>query len=254
VDESNRILMALRALVAVDADAGRVVLVDTGAGSKWPENEAARFAIEDDTDAIPRALAPLGLGVSDVTDIVATHLHFDHCGGMTEWEGEPGGATRHRFPNATIWVHEGQWKHANAPTRKDRASYLARDLRGLEEGRRLRLVRGDEPAPDLPGIVWRLSHGHTPYQLLPLFEDPEAPVLFVGDMMPTTSHLRPAWVMAYDLHPLTTIDERLRLYDECASSGLRVAFCHDRALGGATLHFPSGKPAVKEPLDLAPPA
>ncbi|MFH1276950.1 MAG: MBL fold metallo-hydrolase [Candidatus Eisenbacteria bacterium] len=253
VDDLNRILMAMRSLVAVDRGAGRVIVVDTGAGSKWPAEEAARFAMEDFPEAIPRALAPLGFAPEDVTDIVATHLHFDHCGGMTVRDGPAGGGTKLRFPNASIWIHEGQWEHAHAPALKDRASYLDRDLRGLRESGRLRLVTGDAPVSEIPGLRWRLSHGHTPCQLLPLFEDDDRPVLFLGDMMPTASHLGPAWVMAYDNHPLTTIEERTKVYEECGRSGLAVAFCHDRTHGGAKLHFPKGKPSVKEPLDLDPP-
>lgn len=251
VDESNRILMSLRSLVAVDRDGGRVIVVDTGAGSKWPAEEAARYAIEDDPEALPNALAPLGLTEEDVTDVVATHLHFDHCGGMTVRDGE---STKLRFPNAAIWVHEEQWAHAMSPAPKDRASYLARDLDTLEESGRLRIVIGDAPSSEIPGIRWRVSRGHTPGQLLPLFEDDRRPLLFTGDMMPTSSHLRPAWVMAYDNHPLRTIEERMAVHEECRKRGLAVAFCHDRALGGALLHFPEGKPAVKEPLDLDPPA
>jgi glyoxylase-like metal-dependent hydrolase (beta-lactamase superfamily II) len=253
VDHLNRIRMALRVLLLIDRKERRVIQVDAGAGSKWEPTDAARFAIEDFPDVVPKALRAFGLGPEDVTDLVLTHLHFDHCGGALDWADGGRSKTRPRYPNATVWVHRSQWEHARNPSVKDRASYLARDFAGLEDLAKIRLVEGDSPASSPPGMRWFVSNGHTPGQLLPLIDDPEAPLLFVGDMMPSTSHLGVAWVMAYDLHPLTTIAEKERVFSMCREDGLRVAFCHDRHAGGASLAFNEGKPRVDSLLDLEPP-
>lgn len=250
VDEHNRILLAMRTLVAVDRDRGRVILVDTGAGDKWTPEEADRYAVENHGNALPAALAGMGLSASDVTDVVITHAHFDHCGGLTEWTDQPGGATRVRFDRACHWVHEKHWRQANEPTERDRASFLKRDFEVLEEAGVLHPVEGEDPPPPFDGVRWILSHGHTPYLLLPWFEDDHHPLLFTGDMIPTSSHLRPPWVMAYDLYPVTTLEEKQKVLAQCRDQGLWLAFPHDRNMGGAALRVEGGKVGVEKALDL----
>ena len=109
VDDSNRILLATRTLLAVNRAGQRVILVDTGCGTKWAPDQASRFAIRHDPQAIPHALASAGLSTEDVTDIVISHLHFDHNGGLTEWVDDPDGPTRLLYPRALHGVHGGQW-------------------------------------------------------------------------------------------------------------------------------------------------
>ena len=249
-DELNRILLATRTLVAIDEQARRVVLVDTGAGSKWSPEEAQRYAIMYDPDALPDALAPFGLTAADVTDVVIAHLHFDHAGGMTTWKDQPGGEFDIRFPNARHWVHAKHLEHARNPTLRDQASFIPRDYEALDERGLLRRVTGDKPEPPFEGVRWRLSHGHTPYQLLPWFEDDQHPLLFVGDMIPTAFHLPPAWVMGYDLFPLTTLEEKQRVLQLCADRGLRLAFPHDPEVGGVEVDVASGRPSISRTLDI----
>jgi glyoxylase-like metal-dependent hydrolase (beta-lactamase superfamily II) len=251
VDASNRILLAMRTLVAVDREAGRLILVDTGAGSKWSAEEAERYAVDNDAGSLPSALREIGFEEADVTDVVITHAHFDHCGGLTEWSDRPGGDVKVRFQNARHWVHGEHWRHANSPTEKDRASFLKRDFEVLEASGLLEMVEGDDPPPPpFEGIRWMLSMGHTPYLMLPFFEDDEQPLLFTGDMIPTSSHLRPAWVMAYDLYPLTTLEEKKKVLSLCRDEGLRLAFPHDRKMGGAGVSVDGNKVGVDTPLDL----
>ena len=123
-DDLNRISLVTRTLLAVDRSSGRVILVDTGCGTKWDPDKAERFAIEHDPGAIPGALKELGLSAEDVTDVVVTHLHFDHNGGLTAWADQAGGPTRLCFPKARHWIHGKHWEHARHPHLKDRASFL----------------------------------------------------------------------------------------------------------------------------------
>ncbi|MCH7814613.1 MAG: MBL fold metallo-hydrolase [Planctomycetes bacterium] len=249
-DDQNRIPLAMRTLVAVDAEAGRVILVDTGAGHKWPADEADRFAINPDPTALGQALAVRGLTEADVTDVVITHLHFDHNGGLTEWAEGSATSTRLRFPRARHWIHEKHWQHANSPAEKDRASFLKRDLEALADPEVLTLVTGEQPDPPFVGLHWQLSHGHTPYQLLPVFEGTDGDLLFVGDMIPTANHLPVPWVMAYDLEPLVTMAEKTRTLGRCGRNGLALAFPHDPDLGGVTVELIEKKPIIKQRLDL----
>jgi len=242
-DELNRIPLTTRTLLAIERTSRRIVLVDTGCGPKWQPKDAERFAIRHDADAIPQALQALGYGIEDVTDIVVTHLHFDHNGGLTAWTEEPGGATRLLFPRARHWLHERHWAHANQPHLKDRASFLPQDFDSLAASSVIQFVRGENPPPPFEGLRWFVSHGHTPYQLLPVFGDTHG-VLFAGDLFPTVAHLRPTWVMAYDLTPTTTIDEKMTILRHCVEDGWALCFPHEPAIGGVMLSGPVERPIV----------
>lgn len=251
VDEQNRILMAMRTLLAVNKAASRIMLVDTGAGSKWTREAADRYAIETDRNAIDAALSEIGADRAAVTDVVVTHLHFDHGGGMTEWVGEHGGDLQPCYPNARHWIHQRQLLHAQKPSRRDQASYHAIDYEELAKRELLTVVDGDPPPSVIPGVEWWVSDGHTPGQLLPHFrtlgDEPE--LLFVGDIIPTAAHLPATWVMGYDLYPLTTLAEREKVHHHCRRDGLRLAFPHDASRGVISVSFDEkGRPFVGEVL------
>lgn len=249
-DDQNRIPLATRTLLAVDRQAGRIILTDTGCGTKWSPENAERFAIRHDGQAVTRALHAVGATENDVTDVFVTHLHFDHNGGLTDWADQPGGATTPRYPKARHWLHRKQWDHAHDPTPKDRASYLPEDFEAIAEAGLFHFVDGDAPPSPLEGVEWFLSHGHTPYQLLPVFVGDGVRLVFTGDVVPTVGHLRPPWVMAYDLYPLTTIAEKQWLYERAIRDGWLLAFPHDPKLGGVALDGVIDRPVVARTLDL----
>jgi len=249
VDGENRILLATRTLIAQHLPTGRIVLVDTGTGSKWSDDDAARYGIESRAEAIDEALSKVGADAGSVTDVIVTHLHFDHCGGMSEWSSGAGGKTRLRFGNAQHWIHRQHYDHAHAPTLRDRASFLRVDFAALDGNDLVRFLEGDEPACDIPGLGFELSHGHTPYQLIPVFDVGDGrELIFVGDMAPTGAHILPAWVMAYDLYPLRTVEERLRLHQRCGERDTMIAFPHDLQCGIVRLDVSGKKPTVGEVL------
>ena len=250
VDDLNRILLATRTLLAIDRQSDRVILVDTGCGTKWAADEAERYAISYDPKAIPNALSAAGLSVDSVTDIVVTHLHFDHNGGLTDWFDDPDGPTALRFPKARHWIHHKHWEYANHPGVKDRASFLDRDFAALADAGVLNFVDGDSPDAPFDGLTWHISHGHTPYQLHPVFGTGSPQLLFVGDLAPTVAHLRVGWVMAYDLQPVVTIKEKESVFGRCLDEGLLLAFPHDPKIGGVVIDGTVRRPIVAQTLDL----
>ncbi|MFQ5494925.1 MAG: MBL fold metallo-hydrolase [Phycisphaerae bacterium] len=250
VDRQNRIALATRTLLAVDRGHKRVILVDTGCGTKWESKQAARYAIRHDASAVEKALAAIGLSVGDVTDVVVTHLHFDHNGGLTRWYDQPGGRTELCFPGARHWIHRDHWLHANQPYVKDRASFIPADFTALETAGVLRFLEGPKPAPTIDGVAWLVSHGHTPYQLHPVFGDGPRRLVFAGDLVPTVAHLRLGWVMAYDVAPVETMREKERIYRQCLDGGLMLAFPHDPQVGGATIDGTVARPIVTQAMDL----
>lgn len=250
VDSLNRILLATRTLMVIDRREGRVVLADTGTGTKWDPAQAERYGVKHQEGALDEALAACGVTREDVTDVVLGHLHFDHNGGVTEWADAPGGPIRPCFPNARHWVHRQHWEHACRPHTKDRASFFAHDFRDLEKAGLLEFVDGEHSDGPLEGWSWFVSHGHTPYQLHPVFQGGGRPLMFIGDIIPTINHLGLAWVMAYDVQPMTTIAEKQSIYQRCAEEGLLLAFPHDPLAGGIELDTTGKKPEIKRMLDL----
>ncbi len=247
-DALNRIGLAMRCLVAIDRRAGRVILVDSGAGQKWTEQENERFAFSGGPDPLGAGLSALGIHDQDITDVVVTHLHFDHNGGLTRWEDDPGTRAVPRFGNAVHWLHAGHLAHARQPGLKDRASFYGRDFEPLLERELFRMVDGRGGPSPLPGVSWLVANGHTPCQLLPRFEDDHLAVQFVADLIPTTAHLPPPWVMAYDNEPLKTIAEKQALYRECAAGDLLLFFEHDPEVAAARIDVSGRRPALQEPI------
>lgn len=249
-DDQNRIQLVTRTLLAINRKNDRVFLVDTGCGPKWAAKDAERYAIKHDPAAISSALESLGLTTDAVTDVVVTHLHFDHNGGLTDWVDDPSGPTRLLYPRARHWLHRRHWEHARNPHIKDSGSFLDADLAALADSDQLRLLDGDLPAPPCEGMEWFISHGHTPYHLHPIFRDDRRSLLFAGDLVPTIAHLRLAWVMAYDVQPMVTIEEKSELFRRCFEHGLTLAFPHEPSAGGVSLDGTPARPIVSSILPL----
>jgi glyoxylase-like metal-dependent hydrolase (beta-lactamase superfamily II) len=241
-DARNRIRLACRCLVAVDRDARRVVLVDDGIGESWDAKRADIYAIDRSGGGVEAGLARLGIAREDVTDVILTHLHFDHAGGTTR-RGE-GGRLELAFPRATHHVQRRCWQLAHAPSEKEARSFRAEDFELLQHSNLLHLVEGDaRPFPDVEIIA---SEGHTAGQQLPRFHGDGKHVTFCGDVIPTHAHLRPSWVMAYDLLPVTTIEEKKVLMAEALEDDGILVFEHDPVMAACRLGEEEGQPVFRE--------
>lgn len=248
-DDRHRIHLATRTLLAVDRSAGRIILVDTGCGTKWSDEMADRFGVVYDPEAIPKALGAVDARPEDVTDVVLSHLHFDHNGGITRWADQPGGSVRLIYPAAKYWVHERHLAHALDPSPKDRGSFIAADFECLVGTDRLAIVTGDDPQQaEIPGVLWHISHGHTPYHLHPEFGSGAHRLLFAGDIIPTTNHLPLPWVMAYDVEPLRTIERKREFVARAIDEKVLLAFPHDTEVPAASLSGDLRKPELTAAL------
>ncbi|MGH9868283.1 MAG: MBL fold metallo-hydrolase [Candidatus Polarisedimenticolia bacterium] len=219
-DKRNRIRMVTRSLLV--RGEGRVVLVDTGLGEDWSAKELDLYGIESDASPLHRALDAEGLAAGDVTDVIFSHLHFDHAGGAVRQDGDRLVAS---FPNARHYAQKDQLTWAESPTEKDRRSFRPHTLEPLKREGRFTSVRG--VAEVAPGIHVEPTQGHTMGHQIVRIGEGEGAVVYCGDLIPTAAHVPAAWVMAYDLQPLVTMKEKRALLERAAASGEILAIEHD---------------------------
>ena len=243
-DSQNRIDMVTRCLLLQDAKNKRNILVDCGLGDKDNAKFKERFNIGD--YALEAELKKFALTPEQITDVIATHFHFDHIGGLTKFDSQ--GKLTSRFPNAKIWAQKRNWEHAWKPNEKDKASYLLDNFSLYQGDSRLQLVNGEEEI--LPGIQVRLTEGHTLGMQHPFISDGTSSLLYCADIIPMSAHVRTAWVMGYDCFPLTTIEEKKKILRECTEKGTVVFFEHCPFTPGATVEWNGKDFQVKERVAL----
>lgn len=222
-DTQNRIEMTMRTMVLRGND--RVVLVDTGMGHKDSQKFHDIFGVDFREYSIPAALASLDIAAGDVTDVILTHLHFDHAGGSVLREGDALSLT---FPNATHYVQRRQWEWALNPSERDRASFLPENHLPIEEAGRLQLLDGEEEL--FPGVSLHVVDGHTFGQQLVRVDGDARSLLYAADLIPMSAHVPGPWIMGYDLQPLVTLGEKNNLLARAAREGDILVFEHDRAV------------------------
>lgn len=218
-DAYNRVPMVMRVLLV--RGHGKTIVVDVGAGAGHSEKNRQIYAFEE-TDHLGDSIRALGVEPSTVTDVLLTHLHFDHGAGIVEPDGND---WRLLFPNAAHHVQHSQWRHAFAPTPRDKASYYEDRMRVMERDGVLRLHEG--PWSLAPGFDLLVFDGHTPGQQLPVIGDERARLFFCGDLIPTHHHIPTPYVMSYDLFPVTVMDEKTSLLERASAGNWLLCFEHD---------------------------
>jgi glyoxylase-like metal-dependent hydrolase (beta-lactamase superfamily II) len=219
-DAKHRIPLVARGVIVDHAPSGARTLVELGMGQRWTDKERALYDLAPGPD-VPEVLGAAGIDPDTVTHVVLTHLHWDHAGGLVR----AGGALA--FPRAEHVIGAACLAHAEHPTEKDAGSFRPADLaRLLREGRVRRWNEGDALAPGLTG---HLSRGHTEGLVIPFIaaRDDGPPLAVPTDLVPTRSHLKPNWVMAYDNLPATSVAEKRALFAELAAVGGGVVLYHD---------------------------
>ncbi|TXF91641.1 MBL fold metallo-hydrolase [Neolewinella aurantiaca] len=230
---TNRCTWAMRCLLIETGD-GRKILVDTGIGEKDDERFRKHF-----NPSVPQVLAS-GLKEAmirpeEITDVLFTHLHFDHVGGASYLDEK--GKAHLTFPNATHWVSGKHWNWANTPNAREAASFLPSNLNPLKDSGKLRFLPDqDSDFEWLSGIRLRTVYGHTEAMQLPLIDLPDGRKLaYCADLIPSAAHLSLPWVMAFDVRPLSTLEEKKRLLRDALAGDWTLLLEHDAKVAGGRL-------------------
>lgn len=219
-DELNTVTLSLTSMV-IETD-GRVILVDAG----WGDKQDAKFfrhAYLHGGSGLAGGLAECGYRPGDITDVIITHLHADHCGGC--FVNAPGGGTEPFFSNAFYHISREQWKWANESNLREEDAFLQENIRPFGESGRLNLV--EEPGDLFPGVAVRICYGHTPGLIVPVISYRGKTLVYTGDLIPTMAHIPLLWNMAYDLLPLVTIAEKQEILEDALKSDHLLVFQHD---------------------------
>lgn len=221
-NENNLILLNMRALLVEYSN--RLVLIDNGLGHKYNEKFKQIYAIEHETHTLDKSLQKLGFSREDITDVVLTHLHFDHCGGSTEWNKEK---NRYEvaFKRAKFYVQKTHWEWANKPNAREKSSFFTENLQPLAESGQLELVEGNISL--FENIEFLIMNGHTSAMQLPLISYKDRKILYTADLVPTHGHVPLPYVMGYDMFPLTTLQEKEPILKQAMAEKWVFFYEHD---------------------------
>ncbi|MEX0679750.1 MAG: MBL fold metallo-hydrolase [Balneolales bacterium] len=222
-DEKNRIPLTARCLLIQSKATGRNYLVDTGTGHKFDKKFKDIYDLDFSNYSLDKSLGYHGLTASDVTDVIFTHLHFDHCGGAVCLDQDRQPALT--FPNARHWVHTAHLNHVQRANIREKASFLSENINPIVSSGLLKEVDDDHTYE--PGLNIEIVNGHTTGQQLPCISDGEHKLLFAADLLPTTAHLPLPWVMGFDIRPLDTFEEKKRVLSRCIKEHILLYLEHD---------------------------
>ena len=228
-DELNRVNMVTRSLLLVSDE--KKILIDTGNGTKWEEKYKQIYDINTDQYNIEKSLGKYGFSSEQITDVICTHMHFDHIGGNTKINS---GKVVPTFPNAKYWISEENWKLANHPSQKDAGSFIEHDWKVLAENQMIEIIDGREPF--IEGIETIVTHGHTPGLLHPIVSDGSNKLFYGADIFPMVAHIPIPWVMAYDVQPVVTMEEKQKLLQKMEREDWILFFEHDPHIQACTVH------------------
>jgi glyoxylase-like metal-dependent hydrolase (beta-lactamase superfamily II) len=262
-DENNMCNWALRCLLIEDGN--RLILIDTGNGNKQDEKFWSHYYLHGD-ETLHSSLAKHGFKADDITDVILTHLHFDHCGGAINLEN---GKLETAFKNATYWSNEEHWNWAVHPNAREKASFLKENILPIQESGQLKFIEHwwqkdtgqegwsitiDGRLPQVKfsdSISIRYVSGHTESMMLPQINFNGKTIVYMADLLPSAAHIPLPYVMGYDMFPLTTLNEKKMFLDEAVAGDYVLFFEHDPKIECCTLQQTEKGVRLKEAFDLS---
>lgn len=227
-NELNQILLGLNTVVVRTGK--QTIAVETGVGNKLPEKLRAIYAAKQ---MLPESFRAAGIRPEEVDVVINSHLHFDHCGWNTTRTED--GRIVPTFPNARYFAHRGEVEHGHLQLDRDGVSYISENYDPLIENRQMTLIDGGagHSTAIAPGISVEVFPGHTAQLMAVMIDSGGRRACYVSDLIPTSAHLNPTWVMGYDLDPITCIEQRKLFLRRAIAEHWLVLFTHDH-------HHPMG--------------
>jgi len=228
-NSNNLIDMAMRALLIEDGS--RLILIDNGIGNKQDEKFLGHYELFGE-DSLDKSLSKYGFDRNDITDVILTHLHFDHCGGSIIREGD---RFIPAFKNATYWSNEKHWEWAVHPNAREKASFLKENILPIQESGQLQWIPNNtknitEEQSFMKDCSIRFAEGHTAAMMLPQIRYKNNTIVFAADLIPMAAHIPLPYVMAYDMFPLTTLLEKKLFLEQAVEQNHILFFEHDPAI------------------------
>ena len=228
-DENNLCSWALRCLLIEDGD--RLILVDNGNGNKQDAKFFSHYHLHGD-DTLEKSLAKYGFTKDDITDVFLTHLHFDHCGSSIKKEGDK---LVPNFPKATFWSNKEHWEWATEPNEREKASFLKENILPIEESGKLKFIgvaKGNESklgeVKFSETVSVRFVNGHTQAMMLSQINYNGKTIVFMADLLPSAGHIPIPYIMAYDMQPLLSLQEKKSFLKEAVKNDYILFFEHDK--------------------------
>lgn len=242
-DENNLCNWAMRCMLVDDGE--RKILIDTGIGYKQDHKFLRHYYLHGD-DTLLKSLAKHGYSPESITDVVHTHLHFDHCGGTIKYDENK--KLVPTFPNANLWVSRQHWETATNPNRREKASFLKENILPMQESGKLKLI--EEEGELFPNFFVKFYHGHTAGQIVPIIKYNGKKLVYGADLFPAAAHIPAPYIMAYDMCAYKTLEERRQFYAEAIENDYTMFFEHDYYNECCNFHETPKGVAVKDVFSL----
>ena len=230
-DENNMNSWAMRCLLIEDGD--QLILVDNGMGYKQDEKFFGYYFLHGD-DTLEKSLAKYGFNKDHITDVFLTHLHFDHCGGSIEKDGD---RLVPAFKNATYWSNAAHWQWATQPNDREKASFLKENILPIEQSGKLKYIEVKDGIAFNKNIKVRFMFGHTEAMMLPQVTYKGKTLVYMADLLPSVAHIPVPYIMAYDTKPLETLVEKKAFLQEAQQNEYILFFEHDPEIECCSLHL-----------------
>lgn len=225
-DENNLCNWAMRCLLIEDGN--KLILIDNGVGNKQDTKFFGHYYLHGE-HTLDSSLKKAGFSKDDITDVILTHLHFDHCGGSIDRVGD---RLVPAFKNAMYWSNEVHWDWAVNPNDREKASFLKENILPIKESGQLQMVKKQSsiingPSYIIPQLSFRFVNGHTESMMLPQIEYNDHTIVYMADLLPSVHHIPMPYVMGYDMFPMTTLNEKKSFLPEALEQNYVLFFEHD---------------------------